>query len=64
MGQSPEETRHAFPVVLSQGSHMDTILLATMSRKTYKTLPTTDAPLSFGEQSFIGGQSRRHAACT
>ena len=54
MGQSPRETRHAFPVVLFQGSHMGTLLLATMCRKTYKVLPTTDAPLSFGEQSFIG----------
>lgn len=54
MGQSPGETRHAFPVVLFQRSHMGTLLLATMCRKTYKVLPTTDAPLSFGEQSFIG----------
>lgn len=62
IGQSPGETRHTFPVVLSQESHMGTLLLATMSRKTYKVLPTTDAPLNFGEQSFIGGQSRMHAA--
>lgn len=54
MGQSPGETRHTFPVVLSQGSHMGTLLLATMCRKTYQVLPTADVPLSIGEQSFIG----------
>lgn len=54
MGQSPGETRHTFPVVISQGSQMGTLLLATMCRKTYKVLPMADVPLSFGEQSFIG----------
>jgi len=59
IGQNSGKPR--FPIALSQGMHIDTTLLATMSGETYQILPSTGAFLSFVEQSFIEGQSHGNA---